>query len=115
MTDALDDVSVDLESAQGDEATAVDDVMTLSNAAAAADLKAAAAVALDDLATIDQDISDAQDDLALARAAYTDLSSADRRPRRPRGRRPQRRLASTGHPCHDEACPSPPSGSPPSC
>lgn len=77
LTDALDDVSVDLESAQGDEATAVSDVMSLDNDAAATDLTGAAAVSVADLATIDQDVSDAQDDLATAQGAYTDLSSSD--------------------------------------
>jgi hypothetical protein len=77
LTDALDDVAVDLESAQGDESSAVSDVMTLDNAATTAALKAAAANAGDDLALIDQDISDADDDLATAQSADDDLSSDD--------------------------------------
>ena len=77
LTDDLDSVSVDLESAQGDESTAVSDVMALDNAAAAANLTAAAAASVDDLALIDQDISDAHDDLGLASGDYADLSPAD--------------------------------------
>ena len=74
LTNALDNVSIDLESAQGDEATAVSDVMSVDNAASAATLAAAAATSLDDLATIDQDISDATDDLSTAKDADNALS-----------------------------------------
>ncbi|BEP14443.1 hypothetical protein acdb102_27540 [Acidothermaceae bacterium B102] len=77
LTDALDNVSVDLESAQGDESTAVSDVMSLDNAATAPALAAAAAASVDDLATIDQDISDATDDLSLAQDADDALSGGD--------------------------------------
>ena len=75
VTDALDNVSVDLESAQGDESTAVSDVMSLDNAATAPALAAAAAASVDDLATIDQDVSDATDDLSLAQDADDALSA----------------------------------------
>jgi hypothetical protein len=77
LTDALDDVSIDLESAQGDEASAVSDVLTLSNDDSAAALMTAASASVDDLAIVDQDIAGAQDDMASAQAAYTDLSSGD--------------------------------------
>ena len=75
LTDALDDVAIDLESAQGDESSAVSDVMSLDNVATVAALAAAAADAVDDLATIDQDISDATDDLGTAQDAEDALSS----------------------------------------
>lgn len=75
LTEDLDNVTIDLESAQGDEATAVSDILTLGSAATAARLKAAASTASEDLDLIDQDISDATDDLAAAESAYDDLTS----------------------------------------
>jgi hypothetical protein len=77
VTDALAAVSVDLESAQGDASTAVTDVMGLSATATAADLKSALGARGDDLATIDQDIADATDDLAAAQSSYDELISGD--------------------------------------
>jgi hypothetical protein len=77
LTDALDTLSIDLESAQGDESTTVSDVMTLDVAATAAALKTAATNAVSDLALVDQDISDATDDLAAAQTAYDALSAGD--------------------------------------
>jgi hypothetical protein len=77
LTDDLDSLLVDLESAQGDESGAVSDVMTLSNSASAADLQAAAAASVSDLATVDQDIADAQNDLTLAQVACDSLSASD--------------------------------------
>jgi hypothetical protein len=76
VTDALDALSIDLESAQGDESTTVSDVMALDVSANATALKAAAVNAVSDLALIDQDISDATDDLATAQTAYDDLAAA---------------------------------------
>jgi hypothetical protein len=76
VTDALNALSIELESAQGDESTTVSDVMALDVSANAAALKAAAVNAARDLGLIDQDISDATDDLATAQSAYDDLSAA---------------------------------------
>ena len=77
VTNALDAVSIDLESAQGDEATTVSDAMTLTATASAAALKAAATTAVNDLALVDQDVSDATDDLATAQTAYDALPDAE--------------------------------------
>ncbi|MDX6244789.1 MAG: hypothetical protein QOE76_2512 [Frankiales bacterium] len=74
VTDALAAVSADLESAQADESATVGDVLDLDAAASTAALKAAAATALSDLGVVDQDISDATDDLAAAQAAYDSLA-----------------------------------------
>jgi hypothetical protein len=73
LTDDLASLSTDLESAQGDESLAVSDVLELAPSASAAAVKAAAAAGVDDLAVIDQDISDANDDLALAQSDYDAL------------------------------------------
>jgi hypothetical protein len=77
VTDALDAVTIDLESAQGDASIVVSDVLDLPAAATAAQLKAAVTTGNDDLALVDQDVSDATDDLATAQTAYDDLAPSD--------------------------------------
>jgi hypothetical protein len=77
VTSALDALAIDLESAQGDESTTFSDVLSLDADATSAALKAAAVSAVSDLSLVDQDISNANDDLAAAQTAYDGLSAGD--------------------------------------
>ncbi|MDX6227967.1 MAG: hypothetical protein QOI76_1357 [Frankiales bacterium] len=77
ITDALDAVTIDLESAQGDESIVVSDVLDLAANATVEQLKAAVTTGNDDVALVDQDVSDATTDLATAQAAFDDLPPVD--------------------------------------